>query len=282
MILSDTNNANIDWKLNQLLSASKASRSYMTRTHSQVAAVNANFAPWEPPQVDRKIPKQAADDKRQDSPTDSRGSDTMQPGIDADAGSTPEVIQVTQATDRILSEAALEQLIADTLAEGRRQAISESAALVADNEAQFKELIDAVAVARVDITTLKNTVAELACFIARQVVRAELTVNEQWIDTLTTRCVEEIRLHGTDSITVRLNRGQYNSHIARLSARHESVTFAPDDRLQPGDVELEMGATQISEIMAEKLSLIGTQLLASLTDSVSDAAPAVSPVAIEP
>jgi hypothetical protein len=81
---------------------------------------------------------------------------------------------------------------------------------------------------------------------------------------------------------VRLNRTQYDNNVDRLRSHHESVVFIADDRLRPGDVELEMGATRITEILEEKLNAIATELLSSLTDEVPTSAHNSMPVEITP
>jgi hypothetical protein len=53
MILSDRTTANIDWKLNQLLSASKASRTYVTHPLEQSAIEKPGFSPWSPKQLNQ-------------------------------------------------------------------------------------------------------------------------------------------------------------------------------------------------------------------------------------
>jgi len=272
MTLSDKTSANIDWKLNQLLSASRASRSYVTRQVVPVPVSSPGFAPWSPreigqatvaakqpaaqPVADEQIkvltPETSTEDERSAFVPEQKHPTGLPPGA------------------VIMMPADLEQLRLTAFEQGKRQACAENERIAEDNEQRFAELMQTLSAARVDFSSLNASVAELSLFIARQVVRAEITTNSTWHETLIERCLEEIRRHGNDRITVRVSRMDFDLHHQRFEHRQDLVLFVPDERLQQGDIEVEMGATQISELITAKFALIAADMFASLS-----AAPAV-------
>lgn len=161
--------------------------------------------------------------------------------------------------------ADLEQLRSTAFEQGKRQACAENERIAEDNEQRFAELMQTLSAARVDFSSLNASVAELSLFIAEQVVRAEITTNSTWHETLIERCLDEIRRHGHDRITVRVSRMDFDLHHQRFEHRQDQVLFVPDERLQQGDIEVEMGATQISELITAKFALIAADMFASLS-----------------
>lgn len=268
--MSDHPKANIDWKLNQLLSASKASRSFVARQPAETPVSKSGFSPWTPRDLNQystqTLSSQArpfADERETGSLMDAANS------ADGRAGSAEQKNTGATAAEGVLMTAVdLEQIRTAAFEQGKRQAHAEFAQNVEDHEQRFGALIDSMSAERVDFSAWKEAVSDLSLFIATQVVRAEIAINPQWHDALVDRCLDEIRRHGSDQITVRLSRVDFEIHHARLLPGHESVTFTPDDRLQPGDVEVEMGATRISELIGTKLEQIAAQMrLTLLADS---------------
>jgi flagellar biosynthesis/type III secretory pathway protein FliH len=267
MTLSDKSSANIDWKLNQLLSASRASRSYVTRQVVPVPVSSPGFAPWTPreigqatvadqlsadrPVADERLKVPAAETSTEDARS------AFVPEQKHPAGLPPGAV--------IMMPAELEQLRSTAFEQGKRQACAENERIAEDNEQRFAELMQTLSAARVDFSSLNASVAELSLFIAKQVVRAEITTNSTWHETLIERCLEEIRRHGNDRITVRVSRMDFDLHHQRFEHRQDLVLFVPDERLQQGDIEVEMGATQISELITAKFALITADMFASLS-----------------
>lgn len=265
MTLSDHPKANIDWKLNQLLSASKASRSFVARQTAETPANKSGFSPWTPRDLNQHStppelfqPKPFADERATGSVSDGANS------ADERAAAEQKNSGASAAEGVLMTAGDLEQLRTTAFEQGKRQARAEFAQNVEDNEQRFSALIDSICAERVDFSAWKEAVSELSLFIATQVVRAEIAINPQWHDALLDRCLDEIRRHGNDQITVRLSCVDFEIHHARVLKGHESVTFIPDDRLQPGDVEVEMGATRISELIGTKLEQIAAQMRATL------------------
>jgi len=263
MTLSDNPSANIDWKLNQLLSASKASRVFVARQTVAASADKTGFSPWAPRDLTASSittpPRQFADEF-------ASGTLSDPAEIIDEACSKPEQHKDAPETAEgmLMNAGDLEQIRTAAFEQGKRHARAEFAEDAAQNERRFGELIDNISAERVDFKKFKASLNELSLFIATQVVRAEITVNPEWHYALVDSCLEEIRRHGNDLVTVRLSRVDFDLHHARLLKGHESVAFTPDDRLEAGDVEVEMGATLISELIETKLGLIARQMLASL------------------
>jgi len=275
MILSDKTAANIDWKLNQLLSASKASRTYVTHPLEQAAIEKPKFSPWSPKQLNQ------SSTQNQSAPAGQPVADDVGSEISANPFSPEQSRAATQHLEpvaippnsRITTDAELELLRSAAFDAGKRQALDQMGQQTVDNEQGFRDLINSLSASKVDMSGLQKSVTELSMFIASQIVRAELSINAQWCQNLIDRCLAEIRLHGNDVVAVRLSRSDFESHCARLVQAHEAVQFTPDDRLRPGDVEVEMGATRISELIETKLTMISRQLLSSLTADTPSAAP---------
>lgn len=261
--MSDHPKANIDWKLNQLLSASKASRSFVARQPAETPASKSGFSPWTPRDLNQQSIQILSSQARPF--VDERETGSL---MDAANSAEQKNTGASAAEGVLMTAGDLEQIRTAAFEQGKRQARAEFAQDVEDHEQRFGELIDSMSAERVDFSAWKEAVSDLSLFIATQVVRAEIAINPQWHDALLDRCLDEIRRHGNDQITVRLSRVDFEIHHARLLPGHESVTFTPDDRLQPGDVEVEMGATRISELIGTKLEQIAAQMrLTLLADS---------------
>jgi len=266
MTLSDKAPANIDWKLNQLLSASRASRSYVTRQVLQVPVTSPGFAPWSPREigpVSMDNPPVADDQFASDSMA-SRATETSAAADSSAlahehkprAGLSPGAV--------VMMPDELEQFRSTAFEQGKQQVYAEQKQIADANEQRFTELMQALSAARVDYSSFHAAVAELSLFIATQVVRAEITTQSAWYESLIDRCLDEIRRHGSDRITVRVSRLDFDRHHQRFERRQDLVMFVADDSLQQGDVELEMGATKISEVIAAKLAHIAEDMAARL------------------
>jgi flagellar biosynthesis/type III secretory pathway protein FliH len=266
MTLSDHPKANIDWKLNQLLSASKASRSFVARQTVESPVNKTGFSPWTPRDFNQQSIQTLSSHARPF--VDERASGSMMDAAnstDERAGGAEQKNSGASAAEGVLMTAGdLEQIRTAAFEQGKRQARAEFAQNAEDNEQRFGELIDSISAERVDFSAWKQAVSDMSLFIATQVLRAEIAVNPEWHNALVDRCLDEIRRHGNDQITVRLSRVDFEIQHARLLPGHESVTFTPEDRLQPGDVEVEMGATRISELIGTKLEQIAAQMRTTL------------------
>lgn len=267
MILSDKPSANIDWKLNKLLTASRASRNYVSRPAPEAADNKPGFSPWAPREINkRSVDIPATDPQQDDAAADGVTTNSAEPRDEAQLTTvaTTQKAAASSEDGTLMSAGDLEQLRSAAFEQGKRQARADLGQSVQDNELRFGELLEALSGAKVDLSSLQTSVAELSLFIARQVVRAEITVDSTWHQALIERCLEEIRQHGNDLVTVRLSRADFDRHHLRLMQGHESVVFAPDDRLRDGDVEVDMGATQVSELISAKFALIAQQMLAAV------------------
>ena len=264
--MSDHPKANIDWKLNQLLSASKASRSFVARQSVETTANKAGFSPWTPRDLNESSLHALSSQSSPFAEERAKGSmiDSANRGDERPASAEHKNTGAPAAEGVLMTAVDLELLRTAAFEQGKRQARAEFAQDVAENEHRFGELLESLSAERVDFSAWKEAVSDLSFFIATQVVRAEIAVNPQWHEALLDRCLNEIRRHGNDQITVRLSRVEFEIHHARVLKGHESVTFIPDDRLQPGDVEVEMGATRISELIETKLEQIAAQMRATL------------------
>jgi flagellar biosynthesis/type III secretory pathway protein FliH len=239
----------------------------VTHPLEQSAIEKPGFSPWSPKQLNQ------SSTQNQPAPVVQLVADDVGSEISANSVSPEQSSAATQHLEpvaippnsRITTDAELELLRSAAFDAGKRQALDELGQQTVDNELGFRELINSLSASKVDMSGLQKSVTELSMFIASQIVRAELSINAQWCENLIERCLAEIRLHGNDVVAVRLSRSDFESHCARLVQAHEAVHFTHDDRLRPGDVEIEMGATRISELIETKLATISQQLLSSLT-----------------
>jgi flagellar biosynthesis/type III secretory pathway protein FliH len=265
MILSDASKVNVDWKLNQLLSASRASKQYVTRAVADAAAESKAFAPWVPRQLSAAASHASADIEGDGNHIASDDPDIdSSPDQDGDNSAAPPPIDVVEPALNMLTDQELDDIRAAAFEQGKREAGAELDEQIGAAERRFVELMARLAKTSVDLQDVKRTVADLGIFIAKQVIRTELSISTQWLDTLVEQCLEEIRLHGNHLITVSLSEADFDEYRTRLGQRHEFVEFISDKTLQPGDIEMSMGATRISERITEKLSVISEQLLATL------------------
>jgi flagellar biosynthesis/type III secretory pathway protein FliH len=267
MILSEKQSANIDWKLNELLSASKASRTYVTHPLEKSAVDKLEYSPWSPKQLFQLSTQSHIASEGQ--PAGDQEGNALLPPEQASVTTRQSEPAAIHDNSRIISDAELEQLRSSAFAAGKKQALDELGQQAVDKELRLRELMNSLADSRVDISGLHRSIRELSLFIASQVVRAELSINPQWFEKLIESCLAEIRLHGNDVVWVRLSRPDFEAHYDHFVHAHESVRFTHDDRLRPGDVEIEMGATIISEFIESKLAMISEHFISSLSEDNS-------------
>jgi flagellar biosynthesis/type III secretory pathway protein FliH len=277
-ILSDASKVNVDWKLNQLLSAGRASKHYVTRAVTDAEAESRAFAPWVPRQLSPAAKNASANTERDgDHITNDDPVFDTSPNEDGDNTSASQALDVTEPALNMLTDQELEAIRAAAFEQGKRAAGEELDEQIGAAERRFVELMAQLANTSVDLQDVKRTVADLAIFIAKQVIRTELSISARWLDNLVEQCLDEIRLHGKQVITVSLSEPDFDEHRTRLAERNELVEFISDKTLQPGDIQMSMGATRLSERITEKLAVISERLLATL-----NAQPDNSPEPFEP
>jgi flagellar biosynthesis/type III secretory pathway protein FliH len=264
-ILSDYSKINVDWKLNQLLSASRASKQYVTRVVDDTVAQSLAFAPWVPRQLSTAAKHASGNTKSEADPSASDDTNSApSPDEHNDKTSLSQPIEDIEPALNMLTDQELLDIRTESFEQGKREAAAELDEQIGETDRRFVALITQLANTSVDLLEVKRSVADLAIFIATQLIRSELSSSTQWLDNLVEQCLEEIRLHGNHQITVSLSEADFEEHQSRLAGRHELVVFISDNSLQPGDIEMSMGATRISERMTEKLSEISQQLLATI------------------
>lgn len=263
MTLSEPSTGNIDWTLDKILSASRESRQYVERSNLNRVEEDPVFSPWVP----RKLP----DTVSEPGPAEVNEEIDAEKDIESISPNFCEVIPRSESgfddegSDRenLESEKVLEE-IKKAFEEGRLQGYSEAEEKYLNTEKSLHELIDALSNIKIDVTEFQRTIAELSTFIASKIIRAEILINPEWIESLVEKCIQEIRHHGHDPLTVKLSIDDFDLIGQDLIKRHEHISFERDEDLRTGDMEISMGAASITENTEEKLQKISEQLLESL------------------
>lgn len=268
MILSDALKGNIDWTLDKILSASRESKQYIERSNLNRVEEELVFSPWVPrklPDMDpEQFPAEVEEEIDIEKDIESFSSNSCEVISDPESDLAEDSVEI----DQLESEKFSEQ-ISKSFEEGRLQGLSEAEEKYLKSEQTLNGLIDSLSNTKIDITDFQKTIAELSTFIASKIIRAETLVNPEWIESLVEKCIQDIRQHGHDSLIVKLSIDDFDAHGQSLMKRHENIRFEKDEDLSPGDIEVNMGATSITEKMEEKLQKISEKLLGSLRKSSS-------------
>lgn len=263
MTLSEPSTGNIDWTLDKILSASRESRQYVERSNLNRVAEDPVFSPWVP----RKLPDTASEPV----PSEVNEEIDVEKDIESISPNFCEVIPRSESGfddegsdgENLESEKVLEE-IKKSFEEGKLQGFSEAEERYLKTEKSLNELIDALSNIKIDVKEFQRTIAELSTFIASKIIRAEILTNPEWIESLVEKCIQEIRHHGHDPLTVKLSIDDFDLLGQGLIKRHEHISFERDEDLRTGDMEISMGAASITENTEEKLQQISEQLLESL------------------
>jgi flagellar biosynthesis/type III secretory pathway protein FliH len=101
----------------------------------------------------------------------------------------------------------------------------------------------------------------LAVHIAEQLVLAELNVSGSAIERLVQRCLDELNLHGTQSISVELNpqdKARLEDMAGDLLKQIQLLAVAG---LQPGSVRVIVNDTQVEDLVQHRLEALAHALL---------------------
>lgn len=101
----------------------------------------------------------------------------------------------------------------------------------------------------------------LSVHIAEQLVLAELNVSGSAIERLVQRCLDELNLHGTQSISVELNP-QDKARLEDLAGDLlKQIQLLPVTGLQPGSVRVIVNDTQVEDLIQHRLEALAHALL---------------------
>jgi flagellar biosynthesis/type III secretory pathway protein FliH len=256
--LSDQPLSNIDWKLNKLLSADRESRQYALKTPEDKADLTVEFEPWEP----RRLALDAAPDTLQDDPDDHEPAlDESDLIHDEQPAAAQTVEQSAEESQETLSQAELESVRKTAFNAGYQQARQQLQAQIQTQEQALEDLVNSLNQQQIDVQGQHTALVNLAVFVAEQALRAELIHSPHFINDLAELCIKEIRRHGNDRISIRISLQDFELTQALQASHSESIDFIKDKSLQPGDLKLAMGYTEIDETMRHKLQTLTNALL---------------------
>ena len=253
--------SNIDWKLNQLLSADRESRQYALKTPEDKADLTVGFARWEPR---RLALGNAASDSAQDDEDDSGvlpDENDLTPDEQPTGADEQSTEQNAEESRESLLKAELESVRKTAFDAGCQQTHERSEARIKAREKELESLIDSLHPQHINVQGQYTTLVNLAVFIAEQALRAELIHSQSFISELAESCIKEIRSHGNDRISIRMSVHDFELTRDLQASHSESVDFIKDKSLLPGDLKLAMGYTKVDESMRHKLQTLANALL---------------------
>jgi len=259
--LSDQPLSNIDWKLNQLLSADRESRQYAMKPQDNKPDLAVEFAPWKPRRLalGGAAPDTLVQDEQVPHNTALEESDLTHDEHPADAEQSVE--QSAEDCGETLSKTELASVRKTAFDAGYQQARQQLLDQIQTQERELESLIDSLNHQHIDVQGQYTALVNLAVFIAEQALRVELIHSQDFISDLAERCTKEIRRHGNDRINIRISLQDFELTQALQASHSESVNFIKDKSLKPGDLKLAMGYTEIDETMRHKLQILTNALL---------------------
>jgi len=259
--LSDQPLSNIDWKLNQLLSADRESKQYATLPQGNKSDLAVEFSPWEPRRL--ALDGVATDTLVQDE-QDQTGTALDENELTHDeppVAAEQTVEESAEDCGENLSQKELASVRKIAFDAGYEKARQQLLNLAQTQERELESLIDSLNHQHIDVQGQYKVLVNLAVFIAEQALRAELIHSRDFVNDLAERCIKLIRSQGNDRINVRMNPQDFKLTQALQASHIESVDFTKDEALKPGDLKLVMGYTEIDETMRHKLQILTKTLL---------------------
>ncbi len=260
--MSDQPLSNIDWTLNQLLSADRESRQYATKAPANLQNPAVTFAPWQPRKLARgdAEPETAApvEHDQEGPPSDEAELTHNESTVTADEQTIQPSVEDRKES---LSKSELESVRKAAFDAGFVQARQQLHSQTEIKERELDSLIDSLNQDEIDVQGQYTSLVSLAVFIAEQALRVELTHSQTFINDLAERCIKEIRRHGGDRISIRMSVHDFESTDALQASHSESIDFIKDKSLATGDLKLVMGYTEIDETMRHKLQTLANALL---------------------
>ncbi|MFT4241177.1 MAG: flagellar assembly protein FliH [Acidovorax sp.] len=184
------------------------------------------------------------------------GSDPVEPEPQSAAEIPPEI---DEAAQQALLQQALDDAHAQGLAQGREETALEWQRrmddYIADQGRQAAQRLQAVMqtldASLIDLQqAMAQQVLELACDIARQVVRQELTVNPNALQPVVREAVNMLVTEGRPA-TVRLNPADLDT-LAREEIDGPGVQWIADPAVAPGGCLVESAGTVVDGSLAKR------------------------------
>lgn len=161
-------------------------------------------------------------------------------------------------------EAALAQAQADAQAEldkaldAQRQSLEQR---THEDLALLREVTQRIEACTENSAQFFEPLKRLAIHIAEQLVLAELNVSGSAIERLVQRCLDELNLHGTQSVSVELNPLDKARLEDMAGDLLKQIQLLSVPGLQPGSVRVIVNDTQVEDLVQHRLEALAHALL---------------------
>jgi flagellar biosynthesis/type III secretory pathway protein FliH len=108
------------------------------------------------------------------------------------------------------------------------------------------------------VAVMERQTVELALAISKKVIQRELTIDPDLVSALATVALK--RVHGHESITLRLSTQDAARVRAAIEAANSSVTVKEDPALERGDFVLDTGQTHLDGRIGGQIETVGRAL----------------------
>lgn len=183
-------------------------------------------------------------------------------GLDVESFETGEAFQ---ADELVVEEAptyeeGFEAGLAQGLEQGKKDAVNLAEQRVAELRSKVDSVINAITESRqMALEELDDDLARLSMHIARQILRAELSLSPAAIQKLVAVSLENFS--PDDSPRVCLNPSDLKMMREVQSPLFEKVTWIADENLSSGSVRVECGERRTEDLVEERLSAVANKLL---------------------
>ena len=246
--MSESGHSNIEWKLNELLLADRRARNY-ARSALQTARMEpVSFTPWQPAVIPA-LPA-ALGSASLPEPDAAPEPDLIAPPdqVAADAALRDELqARIDQLQDE------LEQVAQQRLQEGLKQGRAEATAEFTSQLNAMQTLVAQLSDIHLDLAPLVAYIEQLALTLARSVLRQPELRNEDYYRALMHEALAALPLTARQDLQLFLHPSDLAALRPLLERANPGLDLQADPALQPGDLRLASGHTEIEERLQLRL-----------------------------
>jgi flagellar assembly protein FliH len=258
--LSDSGQAKVEWKLNDLLVANRQAREFASRQLADPDDNGAGFSPWMPRQLAGSR-KSLAEQGGEDAPDIASPAEAAVPEAEPAADSA-QVKALQDEIERLKQD--LKAASRKRYEEGYEQGKQEVQQAMEDQRVVLEGLITGLQDARIDIRDYVAYVEGLSLALARAVVRQAAAQHPDYYQNLVRQGIELLNLSGEQEIRLYVHPDAVALVQAHLDTMESGLRLLPDTRLRMGDLRLACGHTEIEENVEEKLDAAFLELVRKL------------------
>jgi flagellar biosynthesis/type III secretory pathway protein FliH len=264
MTLSKSDSS-VNWRLNELINASRKAKAFAAAdwSHSEaliaeadVADSQSGFQLWAPKVLDTET----------DGDVDSSAEQVLDEAALGEQMTVSEVEVEPVAEEQppaapSFDQQTLDQARSESFDQGYQQAMDEAEVKWASARDEFITFTETLRSAQSGDNDFYQPLKKLALHLAEQLVRGELAQSTAAIERLIDAAIKDIEQQGEGPIVVNLSAADNQQFTAHLSSDIEHLTLRVDPSLSQGSVRITMDDSAVEDLIESRLSALSEKML---------------------